>query len=60
MRCRYCSYGKLSVIKVWEDKEGITWRRFGCLACGRKFDVPGGGRKLAPRPASKLSRYAKR
>jgi transcriptional regulator NrdR family protein len=59
MRCQYCNYAKVSVITVWADKEGITHRRFGCLACGRKFDLAE-SQKPARRPASRLSKHATR
>jgi transcriptional regulator NrdR family protein len=59
MHCQYCGYPKVSVIKVWADKEGTTHRRFGCLACGRKFDLAE-SEKPARGPASRLSKHAKR
>lgn len=59
MRCQYCGYPRVSVIKVWADKEAIPHRRVGCLACGRKFDMAE-GEKPARSPASRVSKYAKR
>jgi transposase-like protein len=60
MNCPYCGYPKLSKIKVWEDKDEVTWRRYGCLSCGRKFNSSGKKRISARGPASKLSKYATR
>lgn len=59
MRCQYCGYPRVSVIKVWADKEGIAHRRVSCLACGRKFDIAE-REKPARGPASRVSQYAKR
>lgn len=59
MRCQYCGYPGVSVIKVWADKGGIAHRRFGCLACGRKFDLAE-REKLARGPASRVSKHARR
>ena len=59
MRCQYCGYPEVSVIKVWADKEGIAHCRVSCLACGRKFDIAE-GEKPARSAASRVSKYAKR
>jgi transcriptional regulator NrdR family protein len=60
VRCKYCGSKKLSIIKVWEGEEGVTWHRLGCLSCGRKFDAAEKGIKSSKQPASKLSKYATR
>jgi transcriptional regulator NrdR family protein len=59
MRCQYCGYPRVSVIKVWADNEGIAHRRVSCLGCGRKFDIAE-REKSARSPASRVSKYAKR
>ncbi len=59
MRCQYCGYPRVSVIKVWADNEGIPHRRVSCLGCGRKFDIAE-REKPARSPASRVSKYAKR
>ena len=53
MRCKFCGYPRLSVIKVWEDENKKTWVKYGCFMCGKKFNVP--REEKAP-----LSKYARR
>lgn len=52
MRCKFCGYPRLSIVKVWDDEEKRSWVRYGCLQCGRKFDVR--------REERGLSKYARR